>query len=203
LIVGAQIAYAGANPSTTSDSAPAPAAAKAYQITAEPTHRTVAKGVPNFGKLNENIWRSGQPSADGYSQLAKQGLKTVVNLREEYPQDKDLIPEGVKYVYIPITDQHAPTVEQAKQFLEIAQNPDNWPVLVHCHGGEGRAGVMSAVVRRSLDGWDADKTLKETGNFRIKHLGLISTSMPACQKSFIQSWQELAAAKPETASSQN
>src|SRR5690348_5566868 len=51
---------------------------------------TTLKGVPNFGKLNANIWRSGQPSREGYANLAKQGLKTVVNLREEFPQDKDL-----------------------------------------------------------------------------------------------------------------
>ena len=120
----------------------------------------------------------------------------MVNLREEYPQDKDIVPEGVKYVYIPITDEHAPTPEQAKQFLEVVSNSDNWPLLVHCHGGEGRAGVMSALVRRSLDGWGCDKTMKEVGNFRVRHLGLFTTPMPACRKRFIQVWTEAASAKP-------
>jgi protein tyrosine phosphatase (PTP) superfamily phosphohydrolase (DUF442 family) len=161
-----------------------------WPLTKEATRRLVAKGVPNFGRLNTSIWRSGQPTREGYQVLAKDGLKTVVNLREEFPQDKDLMPEGVKYVYIPIKDQHEPTEEQAKQFLEIASNPDNWPLLVHCHGGEGRAGVMSALVRLSIDGWDQDKTMKEIGNFRIKHLGLFSTAMPSCQRTFLKSWAE-------------
>ena len=176
LILGAQIASAN-------DGAPAPGAplaakaaaattAASWHATMEPTHRIVAKGVPNFGKLNDNIWRSGQPTTEGYQQLAALGLKTVVNLRKEFPQDKDLLPQGVNYVYIPITDEHAPTAEQAKQFLDVASNPANWPLLVHCHGGEGRAGVMSALVRRCLDGWDCGKALKEAGNFRVKHLGL-------------------------------
>lgn len=192
LLAGSQIANAS---SDTSPAIPAPAAAaapahvkEAWTATTDLTHRLVARGVPNFGKLNDHIWRSGQPTADGYKLLAKLGLKTVVNLREEYPQDKDLLPDGVRYVYIPITDEHAPTAEQAKQFLEVASNPDNWPLLVHCHGGEGRAGVMSALVRRSLDGWEFKKALKEAGNFRVTHFGLFKTAMPACQRKFIQEW---------------
>jgi protein tyrosine phosphatase (PTP) superfamily phosphohydrolase (DUF442 family) len=221
LIAGAQIASASVDgPTTTPAVTPAastaavtsPAAAPAagtvaavtakpeslYRQCADPTHRLIVKGVPNFGKLNDFIWRSGQPTGEGYSALAKQGLKTVVNLREEFPQDKDLVPKGVKYVYIPITDQHAPTQEQAKQFMEVASNPDNWPLLVHCHGGEGRAGVMSALVRRTLDGWDGDKALKEAGNFRVKHLGLFTIRMVSCQRKFIEDWAAAAAAKPQS-----
>lgn len=37
---------------------------------------------------------------------------------KKYLQEKDIVPEGVKYVYIPIADQHAPTPEQAKKFLQ-------------------------------------------------------------------------------------
>ena len=198
LITGAQIALGSVDSPTARSAAAAPAVTllkkEPWHATATPTHRKVEKGVPNFGKLNDFIWRSGQPTGEGYKALAMQGLKTVVNLREEYPQDKDIVPEGVKYVYIPITDQQAPTPEQAKQFLEVASNSDNWPLLVHCHGGEGRAGVMSALVRRSLDGWDCDKTMKETGNFRIRHLGLFTTQMPACQQRFIREWSQTAPA---------
>jgi protein tyrosine phosphatase (PTP) superfamily phosphohydrolase (DUF442 family) len=191
LLAGAQIATAGDTTPTTAVVATTTAAVHAkaaYKPTADPVHRLVKIGVPNFGRLNDDIWRSGQPTEEGYAQLAKEGLKTVVNLRKEFPEDKDLVPAGVKYVYIPIADQHAPTAEQAKQFLEVASDPDNWPLLVHCHGGEGRAGVMSALVRRSLDGWDSGKALKEAGKFRIKHLGLFTLPMPSCQKQFIQAW---------------
>src|ERR1051326_7631387 len=106
---------------TTPAASTAPASAKkTWTVSSAPSHRSNAKGVPNFGKLNDYIWRSGQPSREGYANLAKQGLKTVVNLRQEFPGDKDLIPEGVRYVYIPIKDEHEPTEEQAKQFMEVA-----------------------------------------------------------------------------------
>ena len=162
---------------------------EAWPTTPAPAHQTRVKGAPNFGKLNAQIWRSGQPTREGYQSLAKMGLKTVVNLREEFPQDKDLLPEGVRYVYIPIKDQHAPTDAQAKQFIEVASNPENWPLLVHCHAGEGRAGVMSALVRHSLDGWDHDRIMEEVGNFRRN---FSTASMPSCQRTFIRNWEDTA-----------
>ena len=81
---------------------------------------------------------------------------------EEYRQDEDLMPKGVKYVYIPVKDENAPTAEQAKQFVDVISNPDNWPVLVHCKGGEGRAGVFSAVVRHSFDVPAPSKRIQRT-----------------------------------------
>jgi tyrosine-protein phosphatase OCA1 len=181
--------------------APVAASAPASLNAAWPTsnavsHRIKADGVPNFGKLNDYIWRSGQPTREGYQLLAKQGLKTVVNLREEFPQDKDLIPQGVRYVYLPIKDEHAPTDEQAKAFLDLVSKPENWPILVHCHGGEGRAGVMSALVRTSLDRWDHSQIMKEVGNFRKKYLGFIPVPMAGSQKRFIQHWEEMPALLP-------
>jgi protein tyrosine phosphatase (PTP) superfamily phosphohydrolase (DUF442 family) len=154
-----------------------------------PVRRIKEKGVPNFGMLNKYVWRSGQPTREGYQRLAAEGLKTVVNLRAESQQDKDLLPPGVRYIYIPIKDEHAPTDEQAKQFLDAAADPANWPILVHCAGGEGRAGVMSALVRYSFDGWDHDRVMKEMHNFRNKHLGFIVMPMAGSQQHFIQHWE--------------
>ncbi len=209
LLAFAQIArgYDDASTSKPAVSAPAnaPASLKTWPTSNAPTRHLVLKGVPNYGKLNDAIWRSGQPTREGYKNLTAQGLKTVVNLREEFPQDKDLLPQGVRYVYLPIKDEHAPTDEQAKAFVELASNPDNWPILVHCHGGEGRAGTMAALVRHSLDGWDHDKIMKEVGAFRIKRLGFLTTPMAGCQKQFIQRWEgtpgpaQKTTAQPETA----
>jgi tyrosine-protein phosphatase OCA1 len=154
-------------------------------------------GVPNFGKLNDHIWRSGQPTRAGYSLLVSQGLKTVVNLREEFPQDKDLIPQGVQYIYIPIKDEHAPTEEQARQFMNAASNPANWPLLVHCHAGEGRAGTMAALVRCTLDKWDDSAVMKETNRFiSSKVMGLVKPQLASCQRELIHEWESNLSASP-------
>lgn len=130
--------------------APAPTATVRSQptwaATPLPTPRLVEKGFPNFGRLNSAVWRSGQPKRDGYDRLTEIGVKTVVNLQQENPQEKERLPTGVKYVYIPMSSQHAPTEAQARQFLDVVADPANWPVLVHCQGGEGRAGIMCALV---------------------------------------------------------
>jgi protein tyrosine phosphatase (PTP) superfamily phosphohydrolase (DUF442 family) len=153
------------------------------------SHPQKVAGVPNFGKLNDRIWRSGQPTRDGYQLLAKQGLKTVVNLREEFPQDKDLIPEGVRYIYIPIKDEHAPSQEQAQEFINAASDPANWPLLVHCHAGEGRAGTMSALVRCALDKWDDKAVMKETNGYISSVMGLFKPELAGCQRQLIQKWE--------------
>lgn len=160
-----------------------------YPVASGPTRRISKDGVRNFGKLNDYIWRSGQPTREGYELLAREGLKTVVNLRVEYPEDKDLLPPGVKYVHIPVIDERSPTVGQAQQFIEVVSNPENWPVLFHCHGGEGRAGTMAAIARHSLDGWDHGKIMKEVSTFRVRHLGFFKSSMCEVQQRFIREWE--------------
>ncbi len=81
------------------------------------------------------------------------------------------------------------TDAQAKQFIDIVANPANWPVLVDCKGGEGSAGVMSALVRHSFDSWQHDMVVKEAGNFRTRHLGFITKPMARCRQNFIQHWE--------------
>jgi len=171
--------------------------ARVWTVSTTQSHPVKTAGVPNFGKLNDNIWRSGQPSREGYRLLASQGLKTVVNLREEFPGDKDLIPQGVQYIYIPIKDEHAPTPEQAQQFLKAASDPANWPLLVHCHAGEGRAGTMAALVRCSMDKWDDSAVMKETNTFIGAKIFGIKPSLASCQRHLIQKWEtDVSAGQP-------
>jgi protein-tyrosine phosphatase len=179
---------------------PLPGTLPAWIASTSVSHPVKTAGVPNFGKLNDHIWRSGQPSRQGYRLLASRGLKTVVNLREEFPQDKELIPPGVQYIYIPIKDEHAPTEEQAEQFMKAASDPANWPLLVHCHAGEGRAGTMAALVRCSLDNWDDSAVMKETNGFiSAKVMGLIKPELAGGQRRLIQQWEAKAGAIHATA----
>ena len=38
-------------------------------------------GVSNFHKVNDNLYRGGQPTAEGFKALAHLGIKTIVDLR--------------------------------------------------------------------------------------------------------------------------
>ena len=163
-----------------------------WPVTEAPTHVIKIKGVPNFGKMNSVIWRSGQPSADGYRLLAQQGLKTVINLRREFPQDKNRIPDGVQYIYLSMKNDTAPTDEQSKKLMEVVTNPANWPVLIHCTAGEGRTGTMAALIRHSMDSWKHDAIMEEVGIF-WKDGGPTKMRMAACQQDYIKNWELLPA----------
>ena len=64
------------------------------------------------------------------------------------PQDKDRIPDGVNYIYIPIINDHAPTEAQAKLLMDTVTNPANWPVLIHCTAGRRRSVMVAYAVLR-------------------------------------------------------
>src|SRR5205823_4879452 len=109
-----------------------------YSITQEATKPLKGSPVPNLGVVAPGcVYRSGQPSKAGYEWLKEQGFKSIVCLRKEHDDDAaEMAKYGFHYLYLPIVDETAPTKEQAETFLKFAANPDNWPLVVHCHGGE-------------------------------------------------------------------
>src|SRR5580692_6579330 len=40
-------------------------------------------GVTNFHQVNEHVYRGAQPSENGFQNLAKIGIKTILDLRDE------------------------------------------------------------------------------------------------------------------------
>src|SRR5690349_19084303 len=82
------------------------------------------------------IYRSGQPAEQGFRWLKQQGFRSIVCLRGERDDGAAVMERmGFHYLYLPLVDNHAPTTEEANTFLKFASNPDNWPLLVHCHEG--------------------------------------------------------------------
>lgn len=120
------------------------------------------------GKLS----RSGQPNKVDFSYLKKAGYKTIVSFRypHEYDEETDdsviagQINSGINYINIPMKDGAAPTTKQAEMFLHIVKNSAG-PIHIHCRGGIGRAGVMTALYRFEIDGWPMDKAIEESRLF--------------------------------------
>jgi hypothetical protein len=40
------------------------------------------RGLPNFGRVTENLYRGGQPSLDGFHALRAMGVGIIVNFRD-------------------------------------------------------------------------------------------------------------------------
>ncbi len=117
-------------------------------------------GVPNLHKVNDGLYRSAQPSAEGMMNLKKIGIETIVNLRS-FHSDRDEIGEiNLAYEHIYMKAWH-PEEKEVVRFLQIVTNPRRLPVLVHCQHGADRTGTMIALYRVAVQGWSKETALKE------------------------------------------
>lgn len=126
--------------------------------------------IDNFGRISDTYYRGAQPEGRDYADLAKLGVKTVINLTSDdaLAEEPGLVAKaGMKYVAIPMTTRVAPTQAQLEQFLKIVNDPASQPVYVHCVGGRHRTGVMTAVYRMNQDSWTADKAFDEMKQFKF------------------------------------
>ena len=117
----------------------------------------------NFETITEGkVYKSGViPPDELESYINKYHIKSVVDLRfpgtgdevnnpeipAELTAEKEAIEKikGVNY-YNNGSDQ-VPKPENLKTFFRIMDNPANYPVLIHCYHGVGRAELYSAIYR--------------------------------------------------------
>src|SRR5690349_11904581 len=102
-------------------------------------------GVANFGLISKDVWRGGEPTAEGMKKLADLGMKTVIDLREG--DESPIIPQGVTYVRLPVSAWHCDQVNVKAVLDAIEHNPK--PVFIHCHQGRDRKGLAIAAYRLS------------------------------------------------------
>lgn len=125
--------------------------------------------IENFGCVSADYYRGAEPDDQGYVDLARLGVRTIVDLRgaDVDPDDARLARVlGMTYVHIPMTTHDAPTPAVIEQFLRLVDTPEHRPVFVHCVGGRHRTGVMTAVYRIARDGWTADRAYAEMKTYR-------------------------------------
>jgi tyrosine-protein phosphatase SIW14 len=125
--------------------------------------------IDNFGQVNDHYFRGGQPKTHDYADLAAAGVKTVINLIDGAdPNERALVEAaGMRYVAIPMTTHVVPTPTQIAEFLKDVADPSNQPVFVHCIGGRHRTGVMTAIYRMSVEGWDSARAFAEMKTFKF------------------------------------
>jgi protein tyrosine phosphatase (PTP) superfamily phosphohydrolase (DUF442 family) len=122
-------------------------------------------GLPNLHQVSDDLYRGAQPEPEGFAELHKMGVKTVVNLRYMH-SDRDDIREGgvpkdaFKYEHIRMHAWNAKD-EDIVAFLKVMADDGNHPVFVHCQHGADRTGTAVAVYRLAVQGWSVEDALKE------------------------------------------
>lgn len=119
-----------------------------------------AKDLPNFKRVNEKLYRGGQPTREGFLCLEKLGIKTVINVRTNNMSAK--FTEDLPFNYEKRTmDALAPSDENLLWFIERATRPDGAPAFLHCRAGSHRTGWLVAMYRVLVDGWDKERAIAE------------------------------------------
>jgi len=127
--------------------------------------------LPNFYKVDERIYRGGQPKAGGVKKLADLGTKAIINLRgsdeETRAEELEAGAAGIAYFNIPMPALSRPSEEQVSRVMEILGSEENWPVFIHCKRGSDRTGTIVALYRIMHDEWTATKALSEARGFGL------------------------------------
>jgi len=125
--------------------------------------------IPNFHRVDERIYRGGQPKKQGYNTLKSLGIKTVIILSAENQiprsERQTLNALGINFFHIPMSKYKRPTDEQVLNFLDIVLDKNNQPVFIHCTNGRDRTGAMIALYKITACGWTIKNAYKEAERF--------------------------------------
>jgi protein-tyrosine phosphatase len=128
------------------------------------------------------VYRSGCMTAAGLAHtIEKYHIRTVLNLMEEFPDpilsagyfDTREVPEkelcrklGATMINLTVDLTAANRVGKERpaaieNFLDLMDNHETYPALIHCKAGLHRTGVIVAVYRMEYDGWTPHQAMRE------------------------------------------
>jgi len=121
--------------------------------------------IHNFYKVDNHVYRGGQPKSEGFQYLAKIGVKTVLDLREpgrrSAEEEREVTALGMKYVNVPMTGLTPPTESEITKILGMLEDDSTGAVFVHCMRGADRTGAVLGAYRVDHDHWDNTRALQE------------------------------------------
>lgn len=128
--------------------------------------------LPNFQRVDDLLFRGGQPKPGGYARLARLGVKTVVNLRDDdgraISEGEEARAAGLRYYNVPFGRLGCPLDAEVERVLRLIDAPENQPVFVHCRRGADRTGLVVAVYRMTHDGWTAERAQEEANRLGMR-----------------------------------
>lgn len=130
-----------------------------------------SKNLPNFYKVNDTLYRGGQPRKEGFAELKELGIKTVIYLRskeDKAEREKKLAEAaGMNFIHFPLGNWDRPDQDNINKVLASISTAANQPVFVHCKRGADRTGTVIAAYRMTHDGWDAKQASDEAERLGI------------------------------------
>ena len=123
---------------------------------AQPVASTVLK---NWYMITPDLYRSEQPNRRGFEEIHAQGIRSIVNLRNDHTDVKLIEGLGFTLIAVPMTASDFTEEDIIRALKAIRDAPK--PVLVHCQRGADRTGVVIAMYRIIFQGWSKEEALAE------------------------------------------
>lgn len=118
--------------------------------------------VDNFHKVDEGLYRSGQPTKSDFKELEKFGITSVLNLRNHHSDNDEAKGTKIKLYRIKM-NAGSLTEEDLLVAIKVIKNRQG-PLLVHCWHGSDRTGAVIAMYRILYQNWTKEKAIDELVN---------------------------------------
>ena len=157
-----------------------------FQATATDTGSKV-RSLTNFNSFGQGLFRGARPEGEGFKDLRRLGVKTVIDLQGgdgedsifgsvagivEPGEDPEWIrfeqnkveSMGMRFINIPLNSLDSIDTQEGKalgQVLRLINDPKNQPVYIHCEHGADRTGLAVALYRVFYQNWDKERAHDE------------------------------------------
>ena len=135
----------------------------------------------NRHRLGEQAWRSAQPAPHHIRALARDGIRTIVNLRGErlcgsYWLEQNVCRQyGIELINFQVRSRAAPSREELNGARGLFERI-RYPMLMHCKSGADRVGLMSALYLFMREGVPLEQARKEL-SLRYGHVRQADTGI--------------------------
>lgn len=133
-----------------------PALAQRKATWAQPVE---SKYIENFYKVDEGVYRSGQPSAEAFKEMEQMGIKEVLNLRNYHSNKDEAEGTSLKLNRVAM-NAHSSEWDKLVEALRIIKNRKG-PIVIHCWHGSDRTGLVVALYRLVFQSWTKEEALDE------------------------------------------
>lgn len=101
-------------------------------------------------EVSSGIWRGSRPNGEA----GLEGFKTILSLQcstferaQVFEEEDWCFNQNKDFLHVPMSLIAPPSSEDIDKALKIILSPASWPILVHCHDGVDRTGVVIAAYR--------------------------------------------------------
>ncbi len=113
----------------------------------------------NLYSVDDNLFRSDQPSKYGMKELEKIGIKTVLSVRNLRNDKAEVKGTNIKLSQYRINTWTINYKEVVEALKIIKESPK--PVLIHCKHGSDRTGCIVAAYRIAFQNWTKEEAINE------------------------------------------